>query len=165
MTSALASPFTHAVQRVGSNPLHTEPQGPTDLDGFIRAIDVFPWIEQHIAWNETQEGPLPAVVLQNTASKSELWVTALASPTANDVNGIPEQWVLTDYQLHHVSIKPHKTLFGFGKEVMKESAETASAETREEALEWCRLFHQGQTEALERAFERAIQRDRDRFRD
>ncbi|RYX89574.1 MAG: hypothetical protein EOO28_32580 [Comamonadaceae bacterium] len=168
MTQHLSSPtapassaqFIHAIQKTGYEARQTDPRGPVDLDGFIRALDAFPWIDQHIAWDELQDGPLPSIVLQNTADRSELWVTALASPSGSGPISDPDQWILTEYQLHYMSIKPRKSLFGFGKETLSETFESAEVETREQMIALCRLFYEGRQDELDRALKKAAEQAR-----
>ena len=160
MASASSAQFTHAIQKTGYDARQTDPQGPVDLDGFIRALDAFPWIEQHIAWDELQDGPLPSIVLQNTADKSELWVTALASPSGSGPINDPDVWILTEYQLHYMSIKPHKALFGFGKETLRETYESGTVETREQMIALCQLFYEGRQEELDRSLKKAAEDER-----
>jgi hypothetical protein len=132
--------FTYALQKTGYAYDQTDPQGPTDLDGFMRALDAFPWTEQLVAWDELQDGPLPGLVLTHTASKAELWVGAM---------GLQE---ISGYQLHYASMQVKKAMFGMGKEKEHRVVITADVDTRQEADDLCRLFYEGQTDALVQAF-------------
>ena len=91
--------LTYAIQHVGDN-LPLEPQGATDFLAFRQAIDAFPWAAEHAKWDELQEGPFPALVLQNTAEQRELWVTALGAD------------VRVDFELQSVSMRLSKSFFG-----------------------------------------------------
>lgn len=129
--------LTYAIQKVGET-LPLESQGATDLIAFRRAIDAFPWAAQHTEWDERQDGPLPALVLQDAAAERELWVTALGFGT--DLSGA--------YLLQSVSMKFRKALFGKGR--MVQDATLVDAPSRNEVDRLCELFCDGQYEALDR---------------
>ncbi|MDR2296950.1 MAG: hypothetical protein LBE30_01210 [Comamonas sp.] len=92
--------LSYSIQKVGSNFDTVEPQGPIDLAGMLRAIDEFPWCEQLRDWNEEQEGPLPALVLESEADQRQLWITALGEGLGQD------------FQLQSVATQTRKGLFG-----------------------------------------------------
>lgn len=92
--------LSYAIQKVGFDFDQLEPQGPIDLTGMLRAIDGFPWREQLQDWNEEQDGPLPALVLECEAERRQLWITALGEGLGQD------------FQLQSVSTQVRKGLFG-----------------------------------------------------
>lgn len=150
MTLSSAAPFTHAIQKAGDAAEHTDPQGPIDLAGFLRAVDAFPWREQLAAWDELQDGPLPALVLQNTANQAELWVSALGSGE------------ITGYQLHLMRMKLRKAFFGMGQEKLAQQVTTASVDTRQDVDRLCGLFHDQRLEVLEEEMQRLEEAERNR---
>ena len=135
--------LTYAVQKVGNDYQQTEPQGETNLIAFMAAIDAFPWSEQHRQWDETQDGPLPALVLQNEADKRQLWVTLLGTDRAGE------------YQLQSVSMQMRKSLFGKGK--LEQDATVADAPSRGVVDRLCELFCDGQYEAFDREVRRLVE--------
>lgn len=143
-----ATMLTYAIQKVGYDYQQTDPQGATDLIAFMTAIDDFPWKEQHEEWDEQQDGPFPALVLQNEAAQRELWVTAL---------GREGGW---SYQLQAVSLQMRKGFFGKGK--LEREAEVINECTRGELDRLCELFCDGQHETFDREVARFVQRDRER---
>jgi len=139
--------LTYAIQKVGYDHQQTDPQGETSLVAFMAAIDAFPWAEQHKAWDEAQEGPLPALVLLNDADQRQLWVTALG---ADRTGG---------YQLQSVAMRMRKGFFGKGK--LEQDATVADARSRGEVDRLCELFCDAQYDALDREVERLAARDGD----
>ena len=129
--------LTYAVQKVGKNSLPVEPQGATNFDAFMGAIDAFPWAAQLAAWNENQDGPLPALVLQNKESDRELWVTALFTELA------------ASFQVHAMSMQLRKGLFGFGKPKLSRNVTTVELNDRNDMSRLCRMFCDGDYEALD----------------
>lgn len=136
--------LTYAIQKVGDDFNQLDPQGPIDLEGFMQALDEFPWAAQHLQWDETQEGPFPLLVLQNEGDQRELWVGALSGDPAGS------------YQLHAVSMQLRKSLFGKGK--MEQDVVTVDVDDREEANGLCRLFFGGRYAELDAAVARLVQR-------
>ena len=139
--------LTHAVQKVGDDHQRSEPLGETNFIDFRAAIDAFPWAAQHAAWDVQQDGPLPALVLQNQADQRELWVTALGA----DLTG--------EYQLQSVSMQLRKGFFGKAK--LEQDAEIVDAPGRAEVDRLCELFCDRQYEALDREVARLATRDSD----
>lgn len=135
--------LTYAIQHVGDD-LPLEPQGATDFLAFRQAIDAFPWAAEHAKWDELQEGPFPALVLQNTAEQRELWVTALGAD------------VRVDFELQSVSMRLSKSFFG--KPKMKQDWSAVSASDRAEVDRMCELFCDARYEALDREVERLASR-------
>lgn len=141
--------LTYAIQKVGYDHQQTDPQGETNLIAFMAAIDAFPWREQHQAWDEAQEGSLPALVLCNDAEQRQLWVTALGTGTTGGTAG--------SYQLQSVAMRMRKGFFGKGK--LAQDATVADARNRGEVDRLCELFCDGQYDALDREVERLAARD------
>lgn len=139
--------LTHAIQKVGYDHQQTDAQGETNFVAFLQAIDAFPWAQQHAEWDVQQEGPLPALVLQNQADLRALWVTALGADLAGE------------YQLQSVSMQLRKGFFG--KEKMEQDATVVDAHDRTEVDRLCALFCDGQYEALDREVARLAARARD----
>jgi len=135
--------LTYAIQKVGNDYNQTDPQGPIDFDGYMQALDEFPWAAQHLQWNETQDGPLPSLVLQNEDEKRELWVGALGGDPAGS------------YQLHAVSMQLRKSLFG--KDKLKQDVTTVDVDDREETNALCRLFFEGRYAELDAAIARLVE--------
>lgn len=104
----------------------------------------FPWAAEHAKWDELQEGPFPALVLQNTAEQRELWVTALGAD------------VRVDFELQSVSMRLSKSFFG--KPKMKQDWSAVSASDRAEVDRMCELFCDARYEALDREVERLASR-------
>lgn len=138
--------LTYAVQKVG-DALPLEPQGPTDFNAFRHAIDAFPWAAEHAKWDERQEGPFPALVLQRAADQRELWVTALGAD------------VSVDFEVQSVSMRLSKSFFGKAK--MKQDWTALSAYDRAEVDRLCQLFCDAQYEALDREADRLAARTND----
>jgi hypothetical protein len=139
--------LTYAIQKTGYDYQQTDPQGETDLPAFMAAIDAFPWAEQHRAWDERQDGPLPALVLRREADQRELWVTALGSDRTGS------------YQLQAVSMKLRKGFFGKGK--LEQDATVVDARSRAEVDRLCELFCDGPYESFDREVARLAERDSD----
>lgn len=139
--------LTYAIQKTGYDHLQTDPQGETTLVAFLGAIDAFPWAEQHREWDEQQEGPLPALVLQNDADQRQLWVTALGSDRSGD------------YQLQAVSMQLRKGFFGKAK--LEQDATVFDARSRGEVDRLCELFCDAQYDAFDREVARLAERDAD----
>ena len=140
--------LSYAIQKAGYDYQQTDPQGATDLAGFLGAIDSFPWTSQHVEWDEKgQDGPLPAVILQNADDQRELWVTALSD------------W--RSFQIQSVSQQPRKSLFG--KPKMEQDVTVTEAPSRAELETLCRQFcgrdYAGLDQEVKRL--RAEERDRD----
>jgi hypothetical protein len=137
--------LTYAVQKVGDDYQQTDPQGETNLIAFMAAIDAFPWDEQHRQWDEQQDGPLPALVLQNEPDKRQLWITALGTDRTGE------------YQLQAVSMQMRKGFFGKGK--LEQDVTVADAPSRGVVDRLCELFCDGQYEAFDREVSRLAQTD------
>ena len=129
--------LTYAVQKVGKNSLPVEPHGATNFDDFMGAMDAFPWAAQLAAWNENQDGPLPALVLQNKELERELWVTALFTDLA------------ASFQVHSMSMQLRKGLFGFGKPKLSQDVMTVELNNRDDMSLLCRLFCDGDYAAFD----------------
>ncbi|KFG97548.1 hypothetical protein GQ56_0108355 [Burkholderia paludis] len=141
--------LTYSVQKVGYDFNQLDPQGATDYASFTQAFDAFPWPAQHAEWDEAQEGPLPALVLQQADDQRELWVTALGDAHAEG------------FQLHAVSMRVKKGLFGIGKEKQERYVETIDVEKRADVDALCRLFCERQYDELDRLVARLAALGRD----
>ncbi|WP_412025198.1 hypothetical protein [Burkholderia cepacia] len=139
--------LTCSVQKVGYAFNQLEPQGATDYPSFVRAFDAFPWAAQHVEWDETQDGPLPAVVLQHADDQRELWVTALRDAHAKG------------FQLNAVSMRMKKGLFGIGKGKLERYVETIDIDARTDVDTLCRLFCDRQYDELDRLVARHAERN------
>jgi hypothetical protein len=143
--------LTWAIQRVGYADEHVDQQGTTDVDAFLLAFDAFPWVEQNNQWDETQDGPMAALILQNEADKRKLWITALASDEKlNDSYFIAVEWTA-----------PRKSLFGFGQIKMVEETAAFSMVGRPNTEQLCRLFCDSRYEEFDRQIAEWVRRDRD----
>ncbi|WP_423369301.1 hypothetical protein [Burkholderia sp. LMG 32019] len=140
--------LTYSIQKTGYDYNQLDPQGATDYASFARAFDTFPWAAQHAEWDDTQEGPLPALVLQHADDQRELWVTALSDAHADG------------FQLNAVSTRMKKGLFGIGKEKPEQHVDTIDVGTRAEVDALCRLFCDRQYEELDRLVARHAERNR-----
>ncbi|KVK75124.1 hypothetical protein WS90_28830 [Burkholderia cepacia] len=140
--------LTYAIQKTGYDHNRLDPQGATDYASFTRAFDTFPWAAQHAEWDVTQEGPLPALVLQQADDRRELWVTALSDAHADG------------FQLNAVSTRMKKGLFGFGKEKPEQHVDTIDVDTRAEVDTLCRLFCDRRYDELDRLVAQHAQRNR-----
>ncbi|KVL44541.1 hypothetical protein WT01_02000 [Burkholderia cepacia] len=140
--------LTYAIQKTGYDYNRLDPQGATDYASFTRAFDTFPWAAQHAEWDVTQEGPLPALVLQQADDRRELWVTALSDAHADG------------FQLNAVSTRMKKGLFGFGKEKPEQYVDTIDVDTRAEVDTLCRLFCDRRYDELDRLVAQHAQRNR-----
>jgi hypothetical protein len=120
--------LTYAVQKTGYDYGQLDPQGNTDFDGFIRAFESFPWAEQLALWDETQDGPLPALVLQNAEDQRELWISALGTELDDS------------FQLNAVSMREKKGLFGMGKSKMERDVTTFDVNARRDVDRLCQMF-------------------------
>ncbi|GAB2871896.1 hypothetical protein GCM10027093_04410 [Paraburkholderia jirisanensis] len=130
--------LTYSIQKVGYDYQQLDAQGETDFTSFIAAFEAFPWGEQYREWNETQDGPLPALVLQYKEDGRELWVSALS----NDLT--------RDFQLNSVSMRTKKGLFGIGKETQQQHVETFDIRLRDDVDALCLAFCQRQFEEVDR---------------
>ncbi|WP_322087442.1 hypothetical protein [Burkholderia sp. BCC1999] len=140
--------LTYAIQKTGYDYNQLDPQGATDYASFTRAFDSFPWAAQHAEWDDTQEGPLPALVLQHADDQRELWVTALSDAHADG------------FQLNAVSTRMKKGLFGLGKEKPEQHVDTIDVDTRADVDTLCRLFCDRQYDELDRLVARHAERNR-----
>lgn len=135
---------TYAIQRV-SNDSPIDIPGETDFDSFMQVVEAFPWAAQHRQWNETQEGPLPAVVLQDKLNLRELWVISLgAEPN-------------TSWLLHAVSMQLKKPFFGKAK--LEQDRVTLDLDRRGEVDLLCRFFCESRYEELDRTVAELAKRD------
>lgn len=130
--------LTYAIQKARYDYGQLDQQGAVNFDGFMHAIDAFPWAEQLLAWDEVQDGPFPSLVLQNEKAERELWVMVLGSDLGNS------------FQVTAVWMRAHKGLFGLGKEKMVKETATIDIDQRQELDRLCQLFCAGQYEDLDR---------------
>ncbi|AYQ42615.1 hypothetical protein BLA9940_04236 [Burkholderia aenigmatica] len=140
--------LTYSIQKVGYQFDQLDSQGATDYPSFTQAFDVFPWAAQHAEWDDTQEGPLPALVLQHADDQRELWVTALSDAHADG------------FQLNAVSMRMKKGLFGIGKGKLEQHVDTIDVDTRADVDTLCRLFCDRQYDELDRLVARHAERNR-----
>ncbi|RQT20530.1 hypothetical protein [Burkholderia contaminans] len=140
--------LTYSVQKVGYAFEQLDLQGATDYASFTQAFDAFPWAAQHAEWDDTQDGPLPALVLQQADDQRELWVTALRDAHADG------------FQLNAVSMRMKKGLFGIGKGKLEQHVDTIDVDTRAEVDTLCRLFCDRQYDELDRLVARHAERNR-----
>lgn len=140
--------LTYAIQKSRYDYGQLDQQGVINFDGFMHAIDTFPWAEQLLAWDEVQDGPLPSLVLQNEKAERELWVMVIGSDLGNS------------FQVTAVWMRPHKGLFGLGKEKMVKETVTIDIDQRQELNQLCQLFFASQYEDLEREVARFSERTR-----
>ncbi|UEP45719.1 hypothetical protein [Burkholderia sp. B21-005] len=148
--------LTYAIQKAGYEFDQLDPQGVTDYASFVRAFDAFPWAAQHAEWDDTQDGPLPALVLQQADDQRELWVTALSDAH------------LDGFQLNAVAMWMKKGLFGIGKGKLEQQVDTIDVDSRADVDTLCRLFCDRQYDELDRLVARHAERNRfddDRDRD
>jgi hypothetical protein len=137
--------LTYSIQKVGYDYQQLDAQGETDFTSFIAAFEAFPWGEQYREWNETQDGPLPALVLQFKEDGRELWVSALSDDLTRD------------FQLNSVSMRTKKGLFG--KETQQQNVETFNIRYREDLNTLCLAFCQRQFEEVDRLARRHVEND------
>lgn len=140
--------LTYSIQKVGYAFDQLDPQGATDYASFTQAFDAFPWAAQHAEWDDTQEGPLPALVLQHADDQRELWVTALSDAQADG------------FQLNAVSMRMKKGLFGIGKGKLEQHVDTIDVDTRADVDTLCLLFCDRQYDELDRLVARHAERNR-----
>ncbi len=140
--------LTYSVQKVGYAFDQLDPQGATDYASFTQAFDAFPWAAQHAEWDDTQEGPLPALVLQHEDDQRELWVTALSNAQSDG------------FQLNAVSMCMKKGLFGIGKGKLEQHVDTIDVDTRADVDTLCRLFCDRQYDELDGLVARHAERNR-----
>lgn len=140
--------LTYAIQKTGYDYERRDPQGVTDFDGFMQAIDTFPWAEQLLEWDKEQDGPLPSVILQNAKAERELWVSVLGRDLGNS------------FQLNVVWMRPQKGLFGFGKEKKVQEVVTVDVEQRQDVNQLCQLFCDGYYLELGQEVTRLVERMR-----
>ncbi|MET3821735.1 MULTISPECIES: hypothetical protein [Burkholderia] len=140
--------LTYAIQKAGYEFDQLDPQGVTDYASFVRAFDAFPWASQHAEWDDTQDGPLPALVLQQADDQRELWVTALSDAHPDG------------FQLNVVSMRMKKGLFGIGKGKLEQQVDTIDVDSRADVDTLCRLFCDRQYDELDRLVARHAERNR-----
>ena len=138
--------LTYSIQKVGYEFNKLEQQGATDYASFVHAFDAFPWAAQHVEWNETQDGPFPALVLQQTDDQRELWVTALSDAHSDG------------FQLNAVSMRMKKGLFGIGKGKPEQHVDTIDVDARADVNTLCRLFCDRQYDELDELVARHAER-------
>lgn len=139
--------LTYSIQKAGYDFTQLDPQGATDFPSFMNAFDAFPWAAQYIEWNETQEGPIPALVLQQTDDRRELWVSALSDDLTRS------------FQLNSVSMRTKKSLFG--KEKLEQDVATIDVRRRADVDVLCRLFCEGQYAELDRLVAQFVERNQE----
>ncbi|MGS0892026.1 hypothetical protein ACVBGC_05610 [Burkholderia stagnalis] len=130
--------LTYSIQKTGYAFDQLDPQGATDYPSFMRAFDAFPWAAQHAEWDDTQDGPLPALVLQHADDQRELWVTALSDAHS------------AGFQLHSVSMRVKKGLFGIGKGKPEQHVETIDVDRRADVETLCQAFCDRRYDELDR---------------
>lgn len=140
--------LTYSIQKVGYDFEQLDPQGATDFPSFTQAFDAFPWAAQHAEWDDKQDGPLPALVLQHADDQRELWVTALSDAHADG------------FQLNAVSMRMKKGLFGIGKGKLEQQVDTIDVRKRTDVDTLCRLFCDRQYDELDREVARHVERNR-----
>jgi hypothetical protein len=145
--------LTYAIQKTGYDYGQLDPQGRTDFDGFIRALESFPWAEQLALWNDTQDGPLPALVLQHTEDQRELWISALGTELDES------------FQLNAVSVREKKGLFGMGKSKMERDVTTFDVNARTDLDQLCQLFCSRQYALMDQQVLRLAELERDNDED
>lgn len=139
--------LTYSIQKVGYDFEQLDAQGTTDFPSFMTAFDTFPWAAQHGEWSETQDGPIPALVLQHADDQRELWVSALGDePTCG-------------FQLNSVSMRPRKGLFGMGKEKLEQHVATIDVRKRTDVDTLCLLFCDRQYAELDRLVARFVEQN------
>lgn len=139
--------LSYAIQKVGFDFDQLEPQGPIDLTGMLRAIDGFPWREQLQDWNEEQDGPLPALVLECEAERRQLWITALGEGLGQD------------FQLQSVSTQVRKGLFG--KPRQERNVLVFEVFSRSTLNQLCALFCEREFDALDQEAQRLARQAED----
>ncbi|MDP9581455.1 UNVERIFIED_ORG: hypothetical protein J2791_000736 [Burkholderia contaminans] len=140
--------LTYSIQKVGYDFNQLDQQGATGYASFVHAFDAFPWVAQHVEWNETQDGPLPALVLQHADDQRELWVTALTDALSDG------------FQLNAVAMRMKKGLFGIGKGKLEQQVDTIDVDSRADVDTLCRLFCDRQYDELDRLVARHAERNR-----
>ncbi|WP_144107346.1 hypothetical protein [Paraburkholderia sp. BCC1886] len=141
--------LTYAIQKAGYDYDQLDSQGSTDFAGFIRALENFPWAAQLALWNETQDGPLPALVLKNEEDQRELWISVLGTELGES------------FQLNAVSMQEKKGLFGFGKPKMDRTVTTFNVEGRSKVDRLCELLCSREYALLDEEVTRLDQLSRD----
>ncbi|MBN3774509.1 MULTISPECIES: hypothetical protein [Burkholderia] len=139
--------LTYSIQKVGYDFKQLDPQGATDYPSFTQAFDAFPWAAQHAEWDDKQDGPLPALVLQHADDQRELWVTALSDAHADG------------FQLNAVSMRMKKGLFGIGKGKLEQQVDTIDVRKRTDVDTLCRLFCDRQYDELDRVVAQHVERN------
>ncbi|MBA1362946.1 hypothetical protein [Burkholderia gladioli] len=141
--------LTYAIQKTGYDYAQLDSQGNTDFDGFIGALERFPWSAQLARWNEVQDGPLPAMVLSNEADRRELWISALGAGLADS------------FQLNVVAMREKKALFGLGKPKLDREVTSFEVYARADLDRLCRLFCNAQYADLDREVAKLAELDRE----
>ncbi len=103
---------------------------------------------QHVEWNETQDGPLPALVLQHADDQRELWVTALTDAHSDG------------FQLNAGAMRMKKGPFGSGKGKLERQVDAIDVDSRADVDTLCRLFCDRQYDELDRLVARHAERNR-----
>jgi hypothetical protein len=137
--------LTYSIQKAGYDFQQLDAQGGTDFRSFMAAFDAFPWGAQYAEWNETQEGPIPALVLQETDDRRELWVSALSDDLTRS------------FQLNSVTTRARKGLFG--KEKLEQDVATIDVKKRDDVETLCQLFCDRQYAELDRLVDEFVARN------
>ncbi|AJK50782.1 hypothetical protein [Burkholderia plantarii] len=141
--------LTYAIQKTGYDYEQLDPQGSVDYDGFIHALERFPWAGQLAQWNDEQSGPLPALVLQDAEARRELWISALGTTLGDS------------FQLNAVSMREKKGWFGMGKPKADREVVTFEVQARGDVDRLCRLFCDGEYAQLDEDVARLAERSRE----
>jgi hypothetical protein len=141
--------LTYSIQKVGYDYQQLDPQGETDFALFMAAFEGYPWGEQYREWSETQDGPIPALVLQYTADGRELWVSALSEDLTRG------------FQLNSVSMRAKKGLFGIGKEKQQQHVETFDVRLRADVDALCKAFCERQFDEVDHLATQHLERNRE----
>lgn len=99
--------FTYNIQLAGYDYYQYDEKGEVDIQGFIKAIEQFPWMEQLEKYNQIQQGCSATISVTNHTTNNALWVS---------IAGNKDNY---NYLIGYVYPKATKGFLGLGKEKIK----------------------------------------------
>jgi hypothetical protein len=99
--------FTYNIQLAGYDYSKYDEKGEVDIQGFIKAIEQFPWMEQLEKYNQIQQGCSATISVTNLNTNNALWIS---------IAGNRDNY---NYLIGYVYPKATKGFLGLGKEKIK----------------------------------------------
>jgi hypothetical protein len=99
--------FTYNIQLAGYDYSQYDEKGEVDIQGFIKAIEQFPWMEQLEKYNQIQQGCSATISVTNLNTNNTLWVSIAGNRDSYN------------YLIGYIYPKATKGFLGLGKEKIK----------------------------------------------